>query len=326
MVRVNYFPTANLKPGTVNIHGFWHGFPGYNPPKDIARIMTAYINSLKPQDYLLIEGPPYEFGKSRIIYEGRLHPVTTQEGVEVRQGTLHNVGIEDTFGGQPNLLISFLLQVLKSEDKGSELDLRTELAEFYFNTILFNEVDKKIRSAQLDPAGYNATELVKKWSNITFVAPEEVEALKQAQINSLEGKVNNVSLEEIALFVEKLQTGRSLLLARTGDYRARALGSYPMGGKVEQFIGCMHAGEVLRFLKNPEAIKRYLSRTHDDIREVYERNEEMQEQITGAFHSSVGRQKLNPRDRTLMLKQIVDNAMVEYMRQNAPEGTRLVRL
>lgn len=319
MARINFFPEVGLKSGSVRILGFWHGYAGDNLPTDVRKSLGTQVANFRPQDYLMIEGSPFAYGEEDGIYSGELQPTTTEEGV-VYQGTLHRDHTEYRFPVEPNRLMQALLQVPDVGKRKNDFDLRTEWPEFYFSTILWNGGDQQIASA--DQGSLED----KRWLEVTFATPEETEALKQARIAFLDGKIDGITREQLKLYFEKEFTGRSLLLARIAAYRAQALGSYPLGGEVELFLGCMHSGEALRFLKHPEAAERYLSRTHPEIRDVYEQNESMQQEITEAFHASVGRQRLRPQERTLVMKGVVDNAMERYMQLAAKEGTKVIRV
>lgn len=299
MPQTNYFPDPiktkeNGVNGTVNINGVTHGYSGHIPPRNVMRVYDSPIRKIRPQDYLLLEGSPFQLADDKDSY-------------------------------QRIPIWGFLLHLPEIRSKVNDWSKRTEVAEFYFDTILWNPVDMLIVPKYFNP-DLNPTEELRIYGNVTFFSREEIESIKQNSIDALVEGLDGVSREEVALFIEKFHTLRSLLLARTSAYRAVALGTYTLGGTVHLFEGAGHTGETLRFLKRPETVQPYLSRSHEEIRHIYERNEEFQQEVTEAFHNAVGRQKLRPKDRTLVLKQIVDLAMEEYKRQKIPEGTRLARL
>lgn len=299
MPATNYYPQVKLNPGEVKFHSIVHGRPGDIPPGKIITSLGKQIANFRPQDYLLIEGSPYEF------FTG------------------------DTPEGPGDPMIQFLLHVPEINGNKGHWDRRTEKPEFYLDTILRNPVDKIISPFYLG-TGDDSSEPSRIYEHGAYLEVKEAEAHKQAMIDALDGKIEGVSREEIALFAEKFQTLRSLLLARTAHYRATALGGYPDGGKVKLFEGWGHTGESLRFLRSYRAVESYLAGAHEEIRDIYNRNEEVQQQITEAFHLEVRRKGITPEEfteeRTLTLKSIVDTAFERIMRQITPDHIPVVRI
>lgn len=322
MPRTNFFPEVRLKPGTIQVLGFIHEFFGYKHAPGIKQALGAQVASFRPEDYLLIEGTAYRLLKEFALYRGPLQ-VSTVGDTTVYHGTLPRVDTIYQVLDKLDPIIGFLFQIPQVAKMKDDFDKRTERQEFYFTKSLWDSVDWKIMAAL---ENVTKEENVTGSADTTFITPEEAEEIKQSRIAALDGKIDGVSREELDLFFEKHQIVRSLLMARTSDYRARALGSYPLGGDAKLLLGCGHAGEVVRFLKNPEAVNKYLSSAHEGIRDVYEQNEGVQQEITEAFHASVGRHRLRPRERTEIMKQVVDNAMERYMQLAAKEGTKVVRI
>lgn len=320
MPRTNFFPEVRLKPGTLQILGFTHE---EKPASGIKAALGAQVANFRPEAYLLVEGTAYKLGEEYAIHRGQLNPVSTEGNTTVYQGTLPRVGTEYRFLDEADPVRRFLLQIPRIASMKDDFDKRTERPEFYFTNSLWDGIDWKIMSVLEAETGKEA---IPGLADATFVTPEEAAELKQARIAALDGKIDGVSREELGLFFEKHQIVRSLLMARTAEYRARALGSYPLGGDVKLFLGCGHAGEALRFLKNPDVVKKYLSGAHETIRDVYEQNEGMQQEITAAFHASVRGQRIRSEERTYAMKQVVDNAMERYMQLAAKEGTKVIRI
>lgn len=325
MAQTNYFPVAQLDTAIVNFLGFWHGFPGYEPTNQVKRTIGRQVASFNDHGLWVVEGSPYQFGKTDIIYQGELQQIPTENDVDFYKADFHQVRAEDNFEGEQDLVIQFLLKIPAVQRRMEDLDLRTDRPEFYVDSILWNPEDKQIRSTQVGSLDYDKDALVEQWAHVTYVTPEEIKALKQAEIDALDGKVEDVTRDQIALYVEKKQTLRSLLLARTSSYRAEALGRYGPA-EVELGLGCMHAGEAYQFLTDPETVGRYLLTAPEEILDIYKRNEEIQKEITEVFHATVGGQGLNPKERAQKLKEIVDIEMRGIMEKIAPPGTRIIHL
>jgi len=295
MTQTNYYPQVKLNPGEVNLHSIVHGRPGFTPPDSIITSLGKRIETFRPQDYLLIEGSPYEFF------------------------------IGDTREGPGDPMIQFLLHVPQINGNMEHWDKRTERPEFYLDTILRNPVDQIISPFYLG-AGEDPSEPSTIYEHGAYLEANEAEAYKKARIDALVGKIEGVSREEIALFAEKVQTLRSILLARTASYRATALGSYPDGGKVKLFEGWGHTGESLKYMRSPRAVESYLAGAHEDLRDIYERNEEVQKEITETFHQRVRGRNITPEDRTLALIDIVYAEFEGIMRKITPDHIPVVHI
>src|SRR3989338_8876409 len=103
-MQTNYFPDIKTKPGNIGVTAFWHCFPGYKPPHHIAKTIGGRVARLRPQDYLLVEGSQFEFGKTYPVFQGQVTHLEDVDGLQVYHGDIKNVEIMDIFGGQPNLL------------------------------------------------------------------------------------------------------------------------------------------------------------------------------------------------------------------------------
>ena len=275
-----HFPEVKLPKGSITIYGLWHGLREPRPTREMTERLGRAVNRFGPNDYFVVEGAPYDYFLDGVLVSG------------------------------PNLIIQYLLDVPQIKRKITFLDNRAEKTEFYHHGILWDKTDLKIgewletQKEQLEEPDQS------EYENILFT-PEYIGIIKQAYTGMIKEGVDGVTDDEVVGYVEKRFTLRSLLMGRNSFHRAQALGSYPLHGTVHFFLGNLHGGESRRFLKNPRAVQTYLGKIPPELRDIYDQNEDIQNEITEAFHRLA--LQLSPTERPLFLRSIVDFAHRRYV-------------
>jgi len=291
------FPVVRLPEGNVYIYGLFHGHDKqHRLPSQVKDALGREVSRFRANDYFLVEGTPY-------VIIGRGY----------KTSSLFYIIVPEKFQlpVESNRVLGALSQVPQFRTI-PHLNGRTELLEWYFDTILTNpQVDSKIDEHIRTLTTSEPREESVTYENVTLVEPEDVRAIKQRLFTILDGQIEGISREELGLHLEKRFTVRSLLMSRVSAYRTRAL-----HGDVRLFIGCTHSGEARRFSKNPRERERYLANAHELIRHVYEENEAMQDKITTRFLGIES--EIKPQERPYALRQVVVRTLEEDAANRGP--------
>jgi hypothetical protein len=248
----------------ITVFGFTHGYQDdfRNYGKEVSAMMDREIARFRQGDYILVEGYETEIG--RRVYE----KVSGKSGEDLNPAD----HIEEALiKGRSRLRLS-------------------ERFEWY-TMFPLNESDLRLIQALGDAKSQGVaediTDMMKSiglegdledFFRMTCVDLDTVRMWKERDVESMV-RISGRPEEDVRQYIEMKTTFRSLMAARTALWRSELM-------DVKLFVGCLHAGEVVHFLTDDKAEKRYADSLPEHLHEVFLRNERYNLEIIRIFHNT----------------------------------------